>query len=123
LFKDDFGLTSEATSHKLITTAAKSGKVSYRAPELLIGEKGQFNSKAEIWSFGYIIFEIFSRGRRHSQTIFEIYNHGKANNTRDGIVEQLDFTGRYSTRGLLERDQQTIRKALAFDQVQVQCES
>jgi hypothetical protein len=110
LFKDgywkiaDFGLTSEATSHKLITTAARSGKVSYRAPELLINENGRFNNKADIWSFGCIVFEIFSKGKKAFANDFEIYNHGKANNKPDSIVEQLDSNGRSFMRGLLECD-------------------
>lgn len=95
--------TSEPTSHKLITTAARSGKVSYRAPELLINENGRFNNKADIWSFGCIVFEMFSKGKKAFANDFEIYNHGKTNNKPDSIVEQLDSNGRHFMRGLLVR--------------------
>jgi serine/threonine protein kinase len=79
LFKDgywklaDFGLASEATSHRLVTTSAQSGKNSYRAPEILVSEKGVFNNKADIWAFGCIVFEIFSGGKRAFQHDFEVY--------------------------------------------------
>ena len=65
LFKDgywnlaDFGLATEATSHRLITTLDQSGKNAYRASTILGGDKGVFsNNKSDISSFGCIAFEI-----------------------------------------------------------------
>lgn len=110
LFKDgywklaDFGLASEATSQRLITTSGQSGKNSYRAPEILVGDKGVFNNKADIWAFGCIVFEIFSGGKRAFQHDFEAYQYGKDRETPIKHTAHLDSIGKYYLHGLLECD-------------------
>jgi len=54
----DFGLTSEGTSNRLVTTRYARGKPCYRAPELLSNEKGGYSNKLDMWSLGCILFEL-----------------------------------------------------------------
>lgn len=58
----DFGTTSEGTSKRLRSTARGRGTAEYRAPELLI-EDGGYNSKTDIWGFGCIAYEIYTKAK------------------------------------------------------------
>ena len=87
-----FDLTSEATSHRLITTSARSGEDASNAPEILVGEKGRFNNTADIWVLGCIVFEIFSKVRNAIFHDFEAYQYGKdrKNTPNLGLPAGLD---------------------------------
>jgi len=52
----DFGLTMPATSKRAVHTPYSRGTASYRAPEVV--QDNQFNSKADIWALGCIIWEL-----------------------------------------------------------------
>jgi len=51
----DFGLTSEATSDRLLTTTSARRKPSYRAPELIRDSGSGYNSRTNLCSLLYII--------------------------------------------------------------------
>jgi len=53
----DFGLTTEATSHRLVTSRYGRGKPGYRAPEL-VSERSGYNKKTDMWALGCIIGEL-----------------------------------------------------------------
>ena len=56
----DFGLTTEGTSNRAITTVYSKGTQGYRAPELLLGDP-KFNNKVDIWAIGCILYELVAR--------------------------------------------------------------
>jgi serine/threonine protein kinase len=55
----DFGATSEATSKTLATTSKGWGTSIYRGPEII--QYSSFNTKSDIWAFGCIAFELFTK--------------------------------------------------------------
>ena len=55
----DFGLTSEATSSRLVTSRYGRGKPGYRAPEL-ISEQSGYNNKTDMWALGCITGELIT---------------------------------------------------------------
>ena len=59
----DFGTASEATSKRLNTTRYSRGTTGYRAPEILVEGKAQFNNKVDIFALGCIVYEIVT-GRK-----------------------------------------------------------
>jgi serine/threonine protein kinase len=54
----DFGFTSVGSSQSIRYSSNARGTPGYRAPELLQGERGSFNNKADIWAMGCILFEL-----------------------------------------------------------------
>ena len=55
----DFGIAKELNSYKTYTkTNKKLGSLYYTAPEIL--KNGKYNNKADIWSLGCIIYELFN---------------------------------------------------------------
>ena len=55
----DFGISKELNSYKAITkTNNNLGTLYYIAPEIL--KNGKYNNKADIWSLGCIIYELFN---------------------------------------------------------------
>lgn len=56
----DFGLTSEGTSNTLKTSRSGKGMPGYRAPELFHEVSPGYNNKADIWSLGCIMYELFT---------------------------------------------------------------
>ena len=55
----DFGISKELNSYKTFTkTNKKLGSLYYTAPEIL--SDGKYNIKADIWSLGCIIYELFN---------------------------------------------------------------
>ena len=127
----DFGLTSEGTSSRLVTTHHSKGKPSYRAPELLREQKPGFNSRADIWSLGCIVFELvtdqkafandfavfqYTSSRTDPVTLFGV-NHQSINRTLlQLMLNMLDANPkqRPSARGLLKyicKNENTMAKA------------
>lgn len=56
----DFGLTSTATSTRLVPTEYARGRTCYRAPELLRTTNAGYNAKADIWSLGCVMYELYT---------------------------------------------------------------
>jgi serine/threonine protein kinase len=56
----DFGMTSDGTSRREVTTKYGRGTTGYRAPELV--RTSQYNNKVDIFAIGYIFFELFTNG-------------------------------------------------------------
>src|SRR5271155_3004078 len=54
----DFGLMSEGTSHRLLSTTAARGTPGYRAPEMVKDVDHKYNNKVDIWSIGCILYEL-----------------------------------------------------------------
>src|SRR5271170_761200 len=99
----DFGLTSEATSNRLITTSAARGKPCYRSPELLRGVESVFNNKSDIWSFGCIAYELFT-GKKAFANDHEAWQYGVANRSPKMYFKGLDDLQKHYIYGLLEVD-------------------
>jgi tetratricopeptide (TPR) repeat protein len=81
----DFGLTSTATSKQLHTTSAARGKCSYRAPELLLGRKSQYNQKSDIWSLGCILYELVT-GEKVFKHDFDVLRYASLQEQERGIA-------------------------------------
>src|SRR5271170_5922223 len=99
----DFGLTSKGTSKKLITSSAARGKECYRAPELLRDSESGYNKKSDIWSFGCIVYELFT-GRKAFSNDFEVWQYGVAKRSPKMYFKGLDDLTKHYFYGLLEVD-------------------
>src|SRR5271155_2926404 len=65
----DFGITTEGTSGRALTTVASRGTASYRAPELLDASKSTYTRQVDIWALGCIIFELAFNKKAFSDDI------------------------------------------------------
>jgi serine/threonine protein kinase len=97
----DFGLTSEATSNRLVTTSAR-GKPCYRVPELLRDTSG-YNNKADIWALGCIGYELFT-GRKAFRNDYHVFGYASARRPPKKLVNQLIDVGKYYIQDLHELD-------------------
>lgn len=70
----DFGIISEATSNRLVTSHSARGKPSYRAPELLRETKSGYNNKADMWSLGCIAYELLT-GQKAFIDDFQVFQY------------------------------------------------
>jgi len=84
----DFGLTSDATSNRLITTSTARGKPSYRPPELLRETGTAFNHKSDMWSFGCIAVELFT-GKKAFEGDYAVFAYALSGKTPREIVKNL----------------------------------
>jgi len=73
----DFGTCCAATSKNMHTTPFARGTPSYRAPEVL-AEEGKYNNKADVWSLGCVIYEIFT-GKRAFSSDWAVMEYGSNN--------------------------------------------
>ena len=55
----DFGFTSNGNPNALAPSEDSRGRPGYRAPELVQDSNKKYNLKADIWSLGCIVFELF----------------------------------------------------------------
>src|SRR5271154_2797631 len=99
----DFGLTSKGTSKKLITSSAARGKECYRAPELLRDSESGYNNKSDIWSFGCIVYELFT-GQKAFSNDFEVWQYGVAKRSPKMYFKGLDALTKHYIHSLLEVD-------------------
>ena len=53
----DFGISTEATSKRALTTIFSAGTSGYRAPELL-AEDPKYTNKVDMWALGCILYEL-----------------------------------------------------------------
>lgn len=76
----DFGISAEGTSRKALTTISARGTASYRAPELIKGEKLTYTSQVDIWAMGCIFFELAFNRKAFSgdMSVFDYALSGKA---------------------------------------------
>ena len=109
----DFGLTSEATSNRLISTSAARGKPCYRSPELLRGPESGYNNKADMWSFGCIAYELFT-GKKAFWNDHEAWQYGVNNRSPKMYFKGLDDLTKHYIHGLLEAEPEKRPSARAL---------
>jgi serine/threonine protein kinase len=97
----DFGLCSEGTSQRAVTTVSAKGTTAYRAPEML-RTKPTFTNKVDIWNLGTILYELVAWHRpfdsdfhvqqydRNSESITDLFEssvfpEGVRRNSKDFI--------------------------------------
>ena len=56
----DFGFSKKLDNNQNLRTLTKCGTMGYTAPEILSDSKEGYGIKADIWSFGITICEIYS---------------------------------------------------------------
>ena len=99
----DFGLTSDATSNRLISTSAARGKPCYRPPELLKETGSGFNHKSDMWSFGCIAFELFS-GKKAFEGDYAVFAYAVSGKTPRRIIKDLSSTAKGIVQDLFQID-------------------
>lgn len=92
----EFGLTSEATSNRLVTSPYARGKPCYRAPELLSESKPCYNNKLDMFSLGCILYELVT-GEKAFSTDFAVFQYASSHVPPQSLVTSLD----QDTSGLL----------------------
>src|SRR5437762_12485320 len=85
----DFGLTSEATSNRLVSTTGSRGKSCYRAPELLRATSPGFNKKMDMWSFGCIAYELLTRRKAFSSD-YEVLSYSMSKRKPKTYFKDVD---------------------------------
>ncbi|MCL6265062.1 serine/threonine-protein kinase [Flagellimonas myxillae] len=92
----DFGLSKLAEiddSHSLFKNSFAGGTVEYSSPEQLRGSHIKFNT--DLWSFGIIIFEVFT-----GKTLFDPVGHAEGTAGKQGeIIQQIfkkDFSDEFN---------------------------
>jgi len=94
----DFGLTSEATSKRLVTSRYARGKPCYRAPELLQESESRYNNKVDLWSLGCIMYEMIS-GQKPFSGDLAVYQYATSSaDTRSRSFPILGETASYMLR-------------------------
>ena len=98
----DFGLTSEATSNRLVSTSAARGKPCYRAPEMLSeASPGWFNKKMDMWSFGCIAYELLT-GRKAFSSDYEVFSYAKSKKKPKNYFKHIDSITKFYISDLFE---------------------
>ena len=97
----DFGLTSEATSNRLVSTSAARGKPCYRAPEMLRKTSPGFNNKMDMWSFGCIAYELLT-GRKAFDDDYEVYNYSISKKKPTTYFKHTDSVTKFYISDLFE---------------------
>jgi serine/threonine protein kinase len=72
----DFGITSEATSKRAITSHQGRGTDAYLAPEM-IGDSGRYTTKVDIWALGCILYELINREKAF-KNVWAVLEHDKS---------------------------------------------
>ena len=85
----DFGLTSEGTSNKLITSRYARGKSCYRAPELLLESTVGFKNKVDIWSLGCIVYELYT-GAKAFANDYRALEYAKSGKKLHSFLSETD---------------------------------
>ena len=68
----DFGLTTDGTTNRSLTTVYGRGTASYRPPEL-IQEKRSFTNKVDIFAMGCILYELDNAGKKLFSDDFDVW--------------------------------------------------
>ena len=82
----DFGLTSPGTSSRLVPTEYARGRACYRAPELLRTTNAGYNTKADIWSLGCIIYELYT-GRKIFQDDYAVIEYWTSGASLEKVID------------------------------------
>jgi ankyrin repeat protein len=99
----DFGLTSEATSNRLVSTSASRGKPCYRAPEMLRETSPGFNNKMDMWSFGCIAHELLT-GRKAFSSDYEVITYSISKKKPKTYFKHIDSITKFYISDLFELD-------------------
>src|SRR5262249_16999606 len=97
----DFGLTSEATSNRLVSTSVARGKPCYRAPEMLCESSPGFNNKMDIWSFRCIAYELII-GRKAFFSDYEAFNYSISKKKPKTYFKHTDSITKFYISDLFE---------------------
>ena len=97
----DFGLTSEATSNRLVSTSTARGKRGYRAPEMLRAKSPGFNNKMDIWSFGCIAYELLT-GQKAFSGDHEVIEYSISKKKPMTYFKNTDSVTKFYISGLFE---------------------
>src|SRR5215472_15202627 len=97
----DFGLTSEATSNRLVSTSAARGKPCYRAPEMLHETSPGFNNKMDMWSFGCIAYELLT-GRKAFSSDYEVISYSISKTKPKTYFKHTDSITKFYISDLFE---------------------
>ena len=97
----DFGLTSEATSNRLVSTSAARGKPCYRAPEMLRETSPGFNNKMDMWSFGCIAYELLT-GRKAFSSDYEVFSYSISKKKPKTYFKHIDSITKFYISDLFE---------------------
>jgi eukaryotic-like serine/threonine-protein kinase len=110
----DFGLTSEATSNRLVSTSAARGKPCYRAPEMLRETSPGFNNKMDMWSFGCIAYELLT-GRKAFSSDYEVFSYSISKKNPKTYFKDIDPITKFYISDLfeLEPDNRPAASSLA----------
>ena len=97
----DFGLTSEATSNRLVSTSASRGKPCYRAPEMLHEMSPGFNNKMDMWSFGCIAFELLT-GQKAFSSDYDVVRYSISKKKPTTYFKNTDSVTKFYISELFE---------------------
>jgi serine/threonine protein kinase len=88
----DFGLATEGTSGRALTTHYSRGTCSYRAPELVEYDKRTYTNKVDIWAIGCILYELVL-GKKAFSTDHAVYVYTRQFTSSGGTLDKvlLDF--------------------------------
>ena len=100
----DFGLTTDGTTNRSLTTVYRRGTASYRPPEL-IQEKGSFTNKVDIFAMGCILYELDNAGKKLFSGDFDVRESYAGDKRPDKPILKFIFDVWTTDNELHSRDQ------------------
>jgi len=99
----DFGLTSEATTTRLVASRYSRGRPCYSAPEFLRDEHRGYNNKSDIWSLGCIAYELFT-GQKAFRNDYAVVDYARLKKTQQEFCKGLNPVPKFYIQELLRVD-------------------